>query len=858
MATFNIVIQTQVNQAVTGIRQVGNELSNVEKAANRLRSLIQQTFAIAGIGFGIRELVSLTDTYIKLENRIRLVTKSQSDLEFVMSRLFSVAQKTRQSFDSTVTLFTRMASSTSALGISQARLLSVVESVNKAVAISGATSIEAKNALIQFSQGLASGRLGGEELRSVLEQLPAIADVIARKLNVTRGELRGLAAQGKLTPRVIIDAFEEAEGYLSDEFAKTVPTLGQSFQILQDQLLKFIGEVNRSSGAGETLAKSIIFLANNMDTLLDIVVTLSIAWALRFVPALIASTTAALSGVGAFFSLAVGVTSLAQAQALAAAATVGWAGALGVLKLAMLSLPLLALAYGITRLITGSGEVLDATNRYNQALGEFSGIVNKIVTSSGERRTKLIEDSQAIIKQQIKELESLSDLTDAYAEAGKNGLFGALGVGVLEGAGRLGIGQAPSDVMAKADKLREIIKKMKGDLNEAINPTKPSGTGGGGSGAAEKLDTFAATVKKLQDENIALGLSKSQRELANKELELEFRLRRSLTPEQRTQYQQLLAENQLLKDKADILDSLRQPQEDLVRGTAALNALMKEGKISTEEYSTKLRGLTISALAAGRDMASGIQRGLLQIQEEFGNVADLASKTLVDSFRKAEDAMVEFARNGKFSFKDLVNSILEDLTRLAIRQNVTAPIANLLGGLVTPGSTTTSGGGTSGMSTIAGLVNKFGSLFTKGLGGGNGNSGLWDLTKGTGGQNYIGALFNGNNTGQNGLPWQTMGNVNPRGGFYTGFATGGSFTVGGYGGTDSQLMQFMATPGEMVNISRPSQQPSNDNAANSNSRQAPIINNWNITTKDANSFKASQAQLESQAARMISRGRRNN
>lgn len=796
MATFNIVIQTQVNQAVSGIRQVGNELSNVEKAANRLRSLIQQVFAIGGIGFGIKELINLSDTYTKLQSRIRLVTNSTSELNAVQTRLFEVANSTRASYDSTVTLFTRMSTATKNLGLSQSELITIVKSVNQAVAISGATSIEAHNALIQFSQGLASARLGGEELRSVLEQLPAIADVIAKHLGVTRGELRNLAAQGKLTPKVIVDAFKEAREELETKFAKVAPTIGSAFTVLNNQILNFVGKANESTGAAKDFAKAILFLADNFNTVANVFEGVLIASFIRYAVVVIPRAIAATR----LFTLAL------LANPFVAIAT--------------------ALLYVIGLLYTFSDRII-VSSESMATLSDAAGVLVKDLTTYFSDLFTFIQKGFSNIAPSIG-----AALTEA-----RNKVRTSLGFSAVENTFLKDIQDNPTPTFGKAGttfnerigdaakerKLTEFVDKLEKDQALAALSTPGAPSNSNTQVTAAKLDTFAATIKKLQEENTALGLNKAQRELANKEIDLEFRLRRALTPTEREQYESLLAENQLLTDKADILDKLREPQEDLVRGTAALNALMKDGAISTEEYSTKLRQLTIDSLAAGRDMATGIQRGLLQIQEEFGNVADLASKTLVDSFHKAEDAIVEFVQTGKFSFKDLVSSIISDLTRLAVRQNVTSPIANLLG----------LGGGGGGAGGL-------GSLF-------GGQGGLARLFQ-TGSSNFVGPLQQGGGSG-------FLSSI----GSFFGFADGGNFMVGGSGPTDSQLVQFRATPGEMVNISTPGQQRAmNDNSSNGKSRMAPIINNWNITTKDANSFRASEAQLTAQAARMISRGRRNN
>jgi tape measure domain-containing protein len=131
------------------------------------------------------------------------------------------------------------------LGITQKELTQFTESLNQAIILSGASAVEAQAGLIQFSQGIASGALRGDELRSVLEQLPVVADILAKELNVTRGELRELGAQGAITSDIILKAFANARVELSERFARTVPTISQSFQVLRNAVVKTFGEFDK-------------------------------------------------------------------------------------------------------------------------------------------------------------------------------------------------------------------------------------------------------------------------------------------------------------------------------------------------------------------------------------------------------------------------------------------------------------------------------------------------------------------------------------------------------------------------------------------------------------------------------------
>ena len=143
-----------------------------------------------GTELELRQVHELTD----FQNRLRLVVDSEEEVRDVTQELFDIAQRTRVEFGAVSTVYSRTALAARDLGIDQSRLLQFTESVSQALILSGASAQEARGALIQLSQAIASGRLRGDELRSVLEQLPVVAQTIADSLGVTRGEFDRLPA----------------------------------------------------------------------------------------------------------------------------------------------------------------------------------------------------------------------------------------------------------------------------------------------------------------------------------------------------------------------------------------------------------------------------------------------------------------------------------------------------------------------------------------------------------------------------------------------------------------------------------------------------------------------------------------
>lgn len=266
MATERIeIVVTERGSRVVDrrLRTIGNTAKSTGGAMALLKRAL---LALGGIAI-IRGLLRLSDTFTNIQNRLRTVTDSVAELNVVTKELFEISRLTRSSFEGTAEVFARTALAVKDLGISQRETLQFAESLNKAVVLSGAGAQEANNALIQLSQGLASNTLRGDELRSVLEQLPVVADVIAKGLGVTRGELRELGKQGKITAEDILRSFRDAREELDERFKETVPTIGQAFGILRNEFTRLLGEFNKATGASAGVARAIIFVADSLEGL---------------------------------------------------------------------------------------------------------------------------------------------------------------------------------------------------------------------------------------------------------------------------------------------------------------------------------------------------------------------------------------------------------------------------------------------------------------------------------------------------------------------------------------------------------------------------------------------------------------
>ena len=268
MTDFLIDVIVDPAKATPGMDKVDGRLQRLEKSGKRLQNTLRRAITLVGIVAAGRQLGVFADSLTNVQNRIRLVTRDTAQLNAVTKKLFDISARTRTGFAATATIFSRTALAVKDLGLSLQETLDFTEALNQAIVLSGVKAQEANAGLIQLSQGLASGTLRGDELRSVLEQLPKVADLIAGELGVLRGELRILGEQGKITTADIIKAFTGiAAADLSKAFAESVPTMSQGFSVLTTRIIEYVGQVDAAQGISTAIAKTLITLSANLENI---------------------------------------------------------------------------------------------------------------------------------------------------------------------------------------------------------------------------------------------------------------------------------------------------------------------------------------------------------------------------------------------------------------------------------------------------------------------------------------------------------------------------------------------------------------------------------------------------------------
>lgn len=299
---------------------------------------------------GVGGLIRLSDEYTTLNNRMKLVHSSQEEIDKALNGLSNIARNTGSSFSELGTIYQRLAQNSRELNLSQADTLSLTETIGKAISLGGGSAESSAAALQQFSQAMASGVLRGEEFNSIMEQAPGLSMALAQGLGVTVGQLRAMANNGELSAKTVVKALQDVKAKVDADFGKTDMTIADTFQVLRDKAMQFVGASAESSSAAKIFGKSVLFLADNIDKLAAGMVVLGGAmtarWAVmgaaqiaQMTAAFIANRAATTTTATASAVLTANIQRMGTATAIATAQTNTLSGSMAVLRASMLAIP---------------------------------------------------------------------------------------------------------------------------------------------------------------------------------------------------------------------------------------------------------------------------------------------------------------------------------------------------------------------------------------------------------------------------------------------------------------------------------------------------------------------------------------
>ena len=192
---------------------------------------------------GVKKVLDWSDELSLTQSRLNLINDGTQTTIDLQNKLYQAAQRSRGSY-------TDMVNSVSKLGLlagdafkNNDEMIAFSEMMNKSFKVSGAGQQEISAATYQLTQAMASGKLQGDEFRSIMENAPMLADAIAKYMGKSKGELRDLAAEGAITSDIIKNALFSAADDINAKYEQMPKTFGDAMNSMKNTAQRYMQPV---------------------------------------------------------------------------------------------------------------------------------------------------------------------------------------------------------------------------------------------------------------------------------------------------------------------------------------------------------------------------------------------------------------------------------------------------------------------------------------------------------------------------------------------------------------------------------------------------------------------------------------
>ena len=215
------------------LRNLGNASNNASNKLSRLvslKGLLKTALASIAIGAITKQAIGMSDEYANMHARLDMIRDGMQTTEELQKSIYTSAQRTGSAYTTMANGVAKMRLHAGNVFQNNGETIAFLETMNKSFVVGGASIEEQKNAMLQLTQAMASGKLQGDELRSLAETSPALIQAIANKLGVSRGEVKKLGADGKITADIVKTAMLEASDTIDKQFRNMPMTWGRAWQ----------------------------------------------------------------------------------------------------------------------------------------------------------------------------------------------------------------------------------------------------------------------------------------------------------------------------------------------------------------------------------------------------------------------------------------------------------------------------------------------------------------------------------------------------------------------------------------------------------------------------------------------------
>lgn len=266
-----------VGKASDNASQKINNLGNATGALGAIKG------ALAGVAIGatVGKAMNMSDDYANMNARLNMINDGMQSTSELQKSIFTSAQRTGSAYTEMANGVAKMRMQAGDVFQNNGETIAFLETMNKSFVVGGASIEEQKSAMMQLTQAMASGKLQGDELRSLAETSPALIQAIATKLGVTRGEVKKLGADGKITADIVKTAMLEASESIDQQFRNMPMTWGRAWQNFINYMTKAFEplsiKINQIANSAEfqqfasMVASAVQIIINALIVVMDII-----------------------------------------------------------------------------------------------------------------------------------------------------------------------------------------------------------------------------------------------------------------------------------------------------------------------------------------------------------------------------------------------------------------------------------------------------------------------------------------------------------------------------------------------------------------------------------------------------------
>lgn len=304
--------QFQLTKTATAAKQLAAEAQLAQSPLGGLTKLLAGLVTVQGA----MSLITMTEQYGEMAERIRMATSSTEEYEMVQARLLDTANNTYRSMREAQEIYIQTGDTLRSMGYSTEQALDVVDSLSYSF-VKNATSTErANSAMSAFTGAMMTGKLEADGWKTIIAAVPSIINDIAASTGKTASEIRAMGASGKLAATDLSEGLRSALDTNKTAAEGMATTVKDAFTQLRNNLGMYVGEANAANGATGLLSKSIMLFGQNLDTVVNLLLVAGSGALAKYIMQM--GSAAAASMAAAMQARASAAAELQKAQALVA------------------------------------------------------------------------------------------------------------------------------------------------------------------------------------------------------------------------------------------------------------------------------------------------------------------------------------------------------------------------------------------------------------------------------------------------------------------------------------------------------------------------------------------------------------